>query len=81
LQQCIHSNIKKKTDISMTEETHCYENAMAERVNGILKDAFYIDQPFMNIARAKRAAKKCNQIIQRGKITLIFRFQNTKYGI
>ena len=26
---------KKKIDISMTEENHCYENAMAERVNGI----------------------------------------------
>lgn len=22
----------------MTEENHCYENALAERVNGILKD-------------------------------------------
>ncbi|PKG44319.1 hypothetical protein CXF67_00255, partial [Psychroflexus sp. MES1-P1E] len=32
---------RKKIDISMTEENHCYENAMAERVNGILKDEFY----------------------------------------
>jgi len=28
----------------MTEENHCYENAIAERVNGILKDEFYLDQ-------------------------------------
>jgi len=28
---------RKKIDISMTEENHCYENALAERVNGILK--------------------------------------------
>ncbi|MDO5968180.1 IS3 family transposase, partial [Flavivirga aquimarina] len=28
---------RNKIDISMTEENHCYENAMAERVNGILK--------------------------------------------
>jgi transposase InsO family protein len=41
----------------MTEENHCYENTMAERVNGILKDVFYLDQPFVNIAHAKRAAK------------------------
>jgi putative transposase len=27
----------------MTEENHCYENAIAERVNGILKDEFYLD--------------------------------------
>jgi putative transposase len=48
----------KKIDISMTEENHCYENALAERVNGILKDEFYLDQTFANVADAKRAAKK-----------------------
>ncbi|MEH1008245.1 integrase core domain-containing protein [Winogradskyella sp. ECml5-4] len=48
---------RKKIDISMTEENHCYENAMAERVNGILKDEFYLDQTFDNVAHAKRAAK------------------------
>ena len=41
----------------MTEEIHCYENAMADRVNGILKDEFYLDQTFDNVAHAKRAAK------------------------
>ncbi len=48
---------RKKIDISMTEENHCYENALAERVNGILKDEFYLDQTFTNVAHAKRAAK------------------------
>ncbi len=48
---------RKKIDISMTEENHCYENAMAERVNGILKDEFYLDQTFTNVQQAKRAAK------------------------
>ncbi len=48
---------RKKIDISMTEENHCYENAMAERVNGILKDEFYLDQTFANVANAKRTAK------------------------
>ena len=48
---------RKKIEISMTEENHCYENAMAERVNGILKDEFYLDQTFANVAHAKRAAK------------------------
>ena len=48
---------RKKIDISMTEENHCYENTMAERVNGILKDEFYLDQTFANGAHAKRAAK------------------------
>ncbi len=40
---------RKKIDISMTEENHCYENALAERVNGILKDEFYMDQTFLQI--------------------------------
>ena len=48
---------RKKIDISMTEENHCYENAMAERVNGILKDEFYLDQVFTNVQHAKRVAK------------------------
>jgi len=28
----------------MQAVNHCYENALAERVNGILKDEFYLDQ-------------------------------------
>ena len=31
---------------SMTEELHCYENAMAERLNGILKGEYYLDSCF-----------------------------------
>ena len=38
--------------ISMTEENHCYENAVAERVNGILKNEFYLDATFNNFAQA-----------------------------
>jgi|TARA_B110000285_G_scaffold150431_1_gene167960 putative transposase len=41
----------------MTEENHSYENAMAERVNGILKHEFYLDQTLMNRGHAKRTAK------------------------
>jgi putative transposase len=41
----------------MPEENHCYENAMAERVNGILKDEFYLDQDFTETPHAKIAAK------------------------
>ncbi len=37
----------------MTEENHCYENAMAKRVNGILKDEFYLDQTFTGKDHAK----------------------------
>ena len=49
-QYCCHEYINKlkgrDLSVSMTEENHCYENAMAERVNGILKDEFYLDMVF-----------------------------------
>ena len=48
---------RNKINISMTEENHRYENAMAQRINGILKDEFYLDQTFTNVAHAKRAKK------------------------
>lgn len=61
IQYCsnVYTQILKRNniDISMTEENHCYENAMAERVNGILKDEFYLDQTFDSLKHAKRATK------------------------
>ena len=46
--QYVNELKKKGIKISMTEENHCYENAIAERVNGILKDEFYLDQTFFS---------------------------------
>ena len=61
VQYCSHMYVnelkKRGIEISMTEENHCYENAVAERVNGILKDEFYLDQCFFSNVHAKRAAK------------------------
>lgn len=61
IQYCsnVYTQILKRNNIgiSMTEENHCYENAVAERVNGILKDEFYLDQTFDNMQHAKCAAK------------------------
>ena len=42
----------------MTEENHCYENATAERVNGILKDEFMLDAKFANKKIAHKAVKE-----------------------
>ena len=44
--------------ISMTEENHCYENAMAERVNGILKDEFLLDEEMADFKTTKKAVKQ-----------------------
>lgn len=44
--------------ISMTEENHCYENAVAERVNGILKGEFGIGDGFADEKAAYAAVKE-----------------------
>lgn len=43
---------------SMTEVLHCYENAHAERLNGILKYEFGLDCTFTNIEQARKATKQ-----------------------
>ena len=42
----------------MTEVLHCYENSVAERLNGILKQEFYLDQVFANRAIALKAVRE-----------------------
>ena len=61
----------------MTEENHCYQNAMAERVNGILKDEFHLDQTFDNVPHAKRAAKNAIPLKSRTSPFLYFSFIET----
>jgi putative transposase len=46
----------------MTEENHCYENAIAERVNGILKDEFYLDKCFFTTGHAYLATKNTIEV-------------------
>jgi transposase InsO family protein len=41
--------------ISMTEENHCYENAQAERLNGILKQEYGLGGCFQTKAQARQA--------------------------
>ena len=64
LQYCSNQYVKMlldyKVKISMTEENHCYENAIAERVNGILKDEFYLDLCFKD---ANQVRKICQNAI------------------
>jgi putative transposase len=60
--QYVNKLKKHGIKISMTEENHCYENAIAERVNGILKDEFYLDQTFFSTRNASLAAKNAIDI-------------------
>lgn len=62
IQYCCHDYIQILKNnhvlISMTEENHCYENAIAERVNGILKDEFCLDQTLPSLEVAKELVRE-----------------------
>ena len=57
IQYCTPSYIKytkrKNMVTSMTEDAHVYENAAAERINGILKTEFGIDRGFSSLKEAR----------------------------
>lgn len=58
-QYCCHVYVERLQarglEISMTEVWHCYENARAERLNGILKQEYELDQTFRTKAAARKA--------------------------
>ena len=70
---------RKKIEISMTEENHCYENAMAERVNGILKDEFYLDQTFTSVVQAKNATKNAIKLYNNKRLHLSLDYRTPNY--
>ena len=74
LQYCSNQYVeqlkKHNINISMTEENHCYENAIAERVNGILKDEFYLDQNFANVELARKASDNAIKLYNNKRLHL-----------
>ena len=58
-QYCCHEYVQVLQDrdlpVSMTEENHCYENAYAERLNGILKQEHGLGATFKTRQQARRA--------------------------
>ena len=44
--------------ISMTESNHCAENALAERMNGILKQEYGLGQRLLTKAQARQAVDR-----------------------
>lgn len=58
-QYCCHEYVQRlqarELPISMTQVMHCYENAQAERMNGILKQEYEMDRTFRTKAQAKAA--------------------------
>ena len=53
---------KHKMRISMTEVNHCYENSLAERVNGTLKNDLLLGEIFLNHKHAVLATRQAIEI-------------------
>ena len=65
-QYCCHEYLKylrqKYMRSSMTDESHCYQNAVAERINGILKGDLVLDQTFTSFQEANKAVARAIRI-------------------
>lgn len=61
-QYCCHEYLQMLAEEhvlpSMTDANHCYQNAIAERINGILKDEFNLDAVFPTLAAAQQAVAR-----------------------
>jgi putative transposase len=61
-QYCCHAYVERAQEaglrVSMTETNHCAENALAERMNGILKGEYGLDHRFKTKAQAKAATEQ-----------------------
>lgn len=61
IQYCCHEYVsvleRNQIQISMSARGNPYENATAERVNGILKSEFYLDRYFRNLAEVRFVVK------------------------
>ncbi|TJY34581.1 integrase core domain-containing protein, partial [Pontimicrobium aquaticum] len=76
-----HKNIIKDVIVNRPNQVWVSDNAIAERVNGILKDEFYLDQTFDSVQHAKKATKSAinlyNQI--RLHVSLDYKTPNMVY--
>jgi putative transposase len=61
-QYCCHEYVKRLQErglgISMTEANHCAENALAERMNGILKQEYGLGVEFVTKAAARQVVRQ-----------------------
>lgn len=65
-QYCCHEYVNRLRQrglgISMTETNHCAENALAERVNGIIKSEYGLDQEFSTKDQARICVAQAIQL-------------------
>ena len=85
IQYCSHAYVDLLTSngvqISMTEQNHVYENALAERVNGILKTEFMLGETLVSFEVAKELVDEAVKIYnnERPHLSLNYRIPNEVY--
>lgn len=65
----------RNIEISMTEENHCYENAVAERLNGILKSEFMLGENLKSFKFAKELVKESVKLYNEKRLHLSLNYQ------
>lgn len=85
-QYCSHQYVDRSRDagltMSMTETDHCAENALAERMNGILKSEYALDQQFKNKFQVRQAVAQAIHLYgtRRPHTALGYRFPAQVHG-
>jgi transposase InsO family protein len=65
--------------ISMTEESHVYENALAERVNGILKSEFMLGETLRSFEVAKELVCESIKIYNEQRLHISLNYETPAY--
>jgi putative transposase len=76
-----YTDLLKKNNIliSMSAKGNCYENAKAERVNGILKNEFYLDYCFYDINQARKACLQAIKIYNEERFHLALDYKTPNH--
>ena len=83
IQYCSHAYInllkKREVKISMASKGDCYENALAERVNGILKQEYYLDATFNDVNHAIKACRNAIFIYNNYRLHMSLNYKIPEY--
>jgi len=78
-QYCCHEYVDRLQrhglSISMTEQNHCYENAKAERVIGILKQEYEMDATYKSKKQAKQSFYQAVELYNKCRPHLSLNYQ------
>lgn len=79
IQYCSHTYTVKLRehglDISMASRGNCYENALAERMNGILKEEFLLNHTFRDTRQVREAVRQAVKLYNQVRLHMELDYQ------